>query len=316
MITKNAVYHLLGDQTVAYHPVLAKVFGGIEAGIFLSKMLVWNKTDGEWIARTQAELETETGLSRRNQETARRKLREAGIIEDRLMGVPATVHYRLDIEAIASALNAYYGTDEGSSSSKSPDPAPAPAIPPSLNEQTGLAEPYNPVCTNQPNWIGRTVPSSLPAAEDATRPNLPQNVQIGRNVQTQVNNDFNYDLTLRVNTTRRTKKSNSTEPVWSFPENLDNPTFKAAWAEWEEYRAKTRKKMSQVAGNRLLKRMAEWGTERAVDAIGFSIANDYQGIFEDSRKANGQKSAASYPAQSSPMPMNIDLGQYNLDGVL
>lgn len=65
------------------------------------------------------------------------------------------------------------------------------------------------------------------------------------------------------------------------PENLDTVEFFEKWVEWCEYRKKTRKKkVSNIAAIRQLKKLSGWGVERAIAAIENSIENDYQGIFE------------------------------------
>jgi hypothetical protein len=109
-ITKQALLDLLGDRPVAYHPILAKALGGVVEAIFTSQLLYWTgkgKLTDRWIYKTQAEMEAETGLTRRNQETARKNLKELGILEEKLKGVPATLHYRLDLTRLADLVSLY-----------------------------------------------------------------------------------------------------------------------------------------------------------------------------------------------------------------
>jgi hypothetical protein len=98
---------LLTDRPVAYHPVLAKAFGGVKSGVFLSQLLYWmprGRIEG-WVYKTQTDFEEETGLTRREQETARRHLRDAGVLFEELRGVPATLHYRVDRNALEACLS-------------------------------------------------------------------------------------------------------------------------------------------------------------------------------------------------------------------
>lgn len=103
----TGVIEILQDRPVAYHPALAKAVGGVKEAIFLGQLLYWHgkgkRSDG-WIWKSQAEMEEETALSRTEQETARRNLGKLGLIEEKLMGVPATLHYRLDIPQIVETL--------------------------------------------------------------------------------------------------------------------------------------------------------------------------------------------------------------------
>lgn len=81
-------------------------------------------------------------------------------------------------------------------------------------------------------------------------------------------------------------------PLVSIPSNLDTPEFKAAWSGWIADRRERRKPMTDRAAELALRRLAEWGPERAVAAIEHSIANGWQGIFEP----QGGPKAAAKPA--------------------
>jgi len=49
-----------------------------------------------WIYKTQADIEAETGLSRTEQETARRLLRQRGLVKERYSGLPRRLEFWLD----------------------------------------------------------------------------------------------------------------------------------------------------------------------------------------------------------------------------
>ena len=87
---------------IAYYTPFARVVGDVCAGVFVSQMFYWHDKghdpDG-WIYKTQKEIEAETGMTRRNQETARRRLVSLGILEEERRGLPATMHFRLDLGA-------------------------------------------------------------------------------------------------------------------------------------------------------------------------------------------------------------------------
>jgi hypothetical protein len=92
---------------VAYHRVFARVGGGATAGLFLSQCRYWTlkATDlSGWWMKTQAEWENEIGLTRREQETARRQLRALGILEERKTGVPARSYFRLNLDRLAQLI--------------------------------------------------------------------------------------------------------------------------------------------------------------------------------------------------------------------
>ncbi|MBD2578584.1 hypothetical protein [Oscillatoria sp. FACHB-1406] len=67
-----------------YYPKLAKVTGGVVAAIFLGYLQQQAEEAGSWIAKEVREIERETGLSAKEQEWARKQLRDRGLIEERL----------------------------------------------------------------------------------------------------------------------------------------------------------------------------------------------------------------------------------------
>lgn len=104
----SAAIRELLNHPIAYHSKLARVAGSVTAGLLLSQMLYWNDRCPEgrkgWWWHTQAEWEQETALSRREQETARNRLLNLGIIKERLEGLPARLWFRLDVAKLEEIL--------------------------------------------------------------------------------------------------------------------------------------------------------------------------------------------------------------------
>ncbi len=113
MIRKEAVIAILGSP-IAYYTAFARVLGGVEAGILTSQFFYWygkgHDPEG-WIYKTQAEIEEETGLTRRNQETARKKLRDLGVLDERYTGMPAKLYYRLNLDRLFALMNSWFGEE-------------------------------------------------------------------------------------------------------------------------------------------------------------------------------------------------------------
>jgi hypothetical protein len=93
---------LLSDKPVAFRPQLARLLGRINAALFFQQIAFWSNTKpdsepgyGAWIYKTQAELEFETAMTRYEQESARKVLRRKGVLEEKLRGIPARLHYRV-----------------------------------------------------------------------------------------------------------------------------------------------------------------------------------------------------------------------------
>ena len=71
-------------KAVAYYPNLTKKLGNVNASILLSQFIYWHdKTEHPLgVYKTQDEIKAETGLSRKEQETGRKVLRELGLITE------------------------------------------------------------------------------------------------------------------------------------------------------------------------------------------------------------------------------------------
>lgn len=99
------------DTPITFHRCLVPVTGGVHAALLLSHA-IWTTqsldaaADG-WFLKSQEEWAEETGLSRWEQETARRALRSAGLMEERRVGLPARLWFRVCSTAVWSALKTH-----------------------------------------------------------------------------------------------------------------------------------------------------------------------------------------------------------------
>ena len=96
------------DLPVSFHRCLVPITGGITAALMLSQA-IWTtqELDPEangWFMKSQEEWTDDTGLSRWEQETARRALRSAGLLEERRVGMPAKLWYRVRPDHVWQAL--------------------------------------------------------------------------------------------------------------------------------------------------------------------------------------------------------------------
>jgi hypothetical protein len=96
------------DIPVTFHRCLVPVAGGVTQALMLSQAIWTTQTlepaAGGWFMRSQAQWTQETGLSRWEQETARRALRRAGLLEERHMGLPAKLWFRVCADVLMHAL--------------------------------------------------------------------------------------------------------------------------------------------------------------------------------------------------------------------
>ena len=103
-----AVAELLGPS-LSFHRVLAGVAGGVHAGLLLSRALYLTRLQlrrqlDAWIANSASRWTHEIGLSRREQEAARRELMRAGLWEETLTGIPARLVARIRLECLLDLL--------------------------------------------------------------------------------------------------------------------------------------------------------------------------------------------------------------------
>ena len=95
------------DRPIAYHRIFARLTGSVHAALMLSQAVYWqNRATSEdgWWWKTTDEWEEETGLSRREQDTARRILRSHSFWREERRGIPPKVHYRLDGDKLRISL--------------------------------------------------------------------------------------------------------------------------------------------------------------------------------------------------------------------
>ena len=103
------------DLPVSFHRCLVPITGGVTGALMLSQA-IWttqtiDRTANGWFSKSQDQWTDETGLSRWEQETARRALRSAGFLEERRVGMPAKLWYRVRPEAVWRALQAHTASD-------------------------------------------------------------------------------------------------------------------------------------------------------------------------------------------------------------
>lgn len=91
---------------VAYYPGLAKHVGGVKPAIFLCQMIYWSdKTENELgVYKSVEEWEEETGLSYREQVTARKELVERGLIIETAKRIEHRIYFLLNEDLLDEYL--------------------------------------------------------------------------------------------------------------------------------------------------------------------------------------------------------------------
>lgn len=90
------------ERAVAFRPALALALSDVKAALMLSQALWKQSTVGvhEWWPCTRFEWESFTGMKRREQDRARRVLRERGLLCEKRARANVAVMYCVDVEAV------------------------------------------------------------------------------------------------------------------------------------------------------------------------------------------------------------------------
>lgn len=110
------------------------------------------------------------------------------------------------------------------------------------------------------------------------------------------------DRTLFVTTIRNHKsKKRTAPPAVVFPDPLDTPDFRAAWAEYLAYRRESRlRTLKPRSVNAQLAECVGWGHDASIESIRTTIAKGWHGIFEPKKDKSHDR----------PTPRPEDRGQF------
>ena len=95
---RQKVKDMLPNRVVGYSPDLARMVGGATTGLFLSQLLFLSDKGANpegWVYKSEQEMGKETGLTKREQQTARRKLLSLGVIAIMRGGWKNTYHFKV-----------------------------------------------------------------------------------------------------------------------------------------------------------------------------------------------------------------------------
>mgnify|MGYP000741782484 CR=1 FL=1 len=92
---------------IKYHPGLVPLCGSAHAALMLAWLIYWNGQgkNRHYIYKTIKEMEAETGLTLRNQQSCINKLTKRGFITVHLKGIPRKRYYEVHISKIIRAAN-------------------------------------------------------------------------------------------------------------------------------------------------------------------------------------------------------------------
>src|ERR687894_661814 len=104
---RQKVKDMLPNRVVGYSPDLARIVGGATIGLFLSQLLFLSDKGANpegWVYKSEQEMGKETGLTKREQQTARRKLLSLGVIAIMRGGWKNTYHFKVIWEKLYQVI--------------------------------------------------------------------------------------------------------------------------------------------------------------------------------------------------------------------
>jgi hypothetical protein len=107
---RQKVKDMLPNRTVGYSPDLARAVGGATIGLFLSQLLFLSDKGANpegWVYKSEQEMGRETGLTKREQQTARRKLLSLGVIAIERRGFKFTYHFKVIWEQLYQVIEKF-----------------------------------------------------------------------------------------------------------------------------------------------------------------------------------------------------------------
>lgn len=105
MSSYSSFLRTLGNP-VAFYPGLVKPLGSVNAVLFFCQIYYWqDKTDNELgVYKSSDDIEAETGLTYREQSTARKQLVDRGVLVETNKRLEHRIYYRIDREALEALL--------------------------------------------------------------------------------------------------------------------------------------------------------------------------------------------------------------------
>jgi hypothetical protein len=104
---RQQIKDMLPNRVVGYSPDLARVVGGATIGLYLSQLLFLSDKGANpegWVYKSEQEMGQETGLTKREQQTARRKLLALGVIAIMRGGFRNTYHFKVIWEKLYQVI--------------------------------------------------------------------------------------------------------------------------------------------------------------------------------------------------------------------
>ena len=102
-------------RVIGYYPALSRFFGSVNASIFFAQLYFWQMRSSEELGvfKSSEEWEEETGLSYREQATARKILAKSGFLVETSRRLQHRIYFRLNLPLVDAAFDAWTKAQSG-----------------------------------------------------------------------------------------------------------------------------------------------------------------------------------------------------------
>ncbi|OTG85559.1 hypothetical protein B9T31_12270 [Acinetobacter sp. ANC 4558] len=213
-------------QPIAYFPKLSKYLGCVNAGIFLGQMVFWSdKTDNPLgVYKTSEEITEETGLSYKQQVSARKKLVSLGLISETYKRLDHRLFFKFNTERFDEWFSEVIFAEEQKVNSPNAETE-FPELPKGHFGNTSK------VCSGTDQIVDREQPKGqIVIQENTTEITTDIHTQENAPEKNEICEQWNPDLEFLKNILVQTKFSNRAEEILSmtdFQFHLGN--FNAHW---------------------------------------------------------------------------------------
>lgn len=166
------------DRPVAFHRAFLHFGAGVTGALLLSQAYYWSRRTSDpekWFYKSREEWQEETGLSRYEQEGARKNLVKSGVLEEQKKGVPCKLYYRVNIRILMAVLLGEIPQTSRRDNHKLvgvKPPGKRGGKPPAITENTQETSPESTPCTGEADASpgGELAPAKVPKAKKPLKP--------------------------------------------------------------------------------------------------------------------------------------------------
>ncbi|MBX3686998.1 MAG: hypothetical protein KF909_12730, partial [Rhodocyclaceae bacterium] len=115
VVGELVVLEILGQAPIVFHRIFVDIMGSVTAALWLSYALYALAKHPEresWFWHTARDWLESTGLSRREQESARRVLVGRNLVLQQRAGMPARLHFKVNLDELGRGLTVHLGEPE------------------------------------------------------------------------------------------------------------------------------------------------------------------------------------------------------------